>query len=147
MLTRHIGEAERNMRALLERLLDGAGLAFAEWTALVILDVASPLSTEELVRRQVGGRVAPEDEARAAVDGLLGRGLISPAEGTHGAGYGDDTRLAPTAAGETVYRSLRRSVDRITGDLYGDLPRADLEATRRTLEEIARRANARIAGA
>jgi len=147
-LTRDIGRAERAMRALLEGLLDGAGLSFCEWTVLVFLDGAGPLARGELVRRQVDGRVAAEAKARAAVDGLLSRGLLAPNERARGAGgpYGDSgaPRLAPTAAGEAAYRPVRRVVSRVTDELFSGLPEADLEATRRTLEEVARRADARL---
>ena len=150
-LTRDIGQAERTMRALLERLLDEADLSFPEWTVLVFLDGTEPLTLSELVRRQVDGRVAPESAARAAVSGLQSRGLLAPAYGVQGAdrpgGIDEDSRLAPTAAGEAVYRSLRRAVARITDELYADLPPADLEATHRTLVEVTRRANARLAAA
>ncbi len=135
-LTRDIGQAERAMGALLEPLLVEAGLSFPEWTVLVLLG-AGPLAPDELVRRQVGGRVAPEAEARAAVAGLLSGGLLAPT--------GENSRLVTTAAGEAAYRPVRRAVDRITDGLYGDLPPADLEATSRTLAEVLRRANARLA--
>ncbi len=36
-------------------------------------------------------------------------------------------------------------IDGIVAALYGDLPAEDLEVTRRTLAEITRRANARLA--
>ena len=145
-LTRSVGRAERTMRALLERLLDEADLSFSEWTVLVFVDAAGPLTFDELVRRQVDGRVAPEPEARVAVDNLLSRGLLAPAEGTRGAGRdGENRRLAPTPDGEAVYRPARQAVDRITDELFGNLPRADLDATHRTLAEVARRANARLA--
>ena len=62
-----------------------------------------------------------------------------------GADNGEDPRFATTAAGEAVYRPVRRTVSRIIDELYGDLPRADLEATRRTLAEVTRRASARMA--
>ena len=81
VLTRDIGQAERTMRALLERLLDEAGLSFPEWTVLVFLDGAEPFTLSELVRRQVDGRVASEIAARAAVSGLRSRGLLAPADG------------------------------------------------------------------
>lgn len=137
-LTRDIGQAERAMGALLERQIEGARLSFVEWTALVHLDVAGPLTPDELVRRQVNGRVASEAEARAAAEGLLSRGLIALADG-------GDTPLVLTDAGEAVYRPVRRTVGSITDGLYGDLPPGDLEATHRTLAEIKRRADARLA--
>lgn len=46
---------------------------------------------------------------------------------------------------EARYRPARRELSRITDELYGDLPEADLEATHRTLEEVTRRANAKLA--
>jgi hypothetical protein len=148
-LTRDIGQAERAMGALLEPLLDEAGLSFAEWTVLVFLDGAGPLTPDELVRRQVDGRIAPEASARTAVERLLSRGLLAPAHGAHGAseagGDGEDPRLAPTAAGEAVFLPVRRAVARVTEGLYGDLPPADLDATHRTLAEVTRRAIARVA--
>lgn len=148
-LTRDIGQAERALRALLERLLDEAGLSFSEWTVLVFLDGAGTLTHDELVRRQVDGRVVTEAEARAAVDGLLRRGLLVPADNAGGVGRrgvaDENPRLALTAAGEAVYLPVRGTVDRTTGRLYGDLPQDALEATHRTLAEVHRRANVRLA--
>src|ERR671916_2114314 len=106
-LTRDIGQAERAMRALLERLLDEAGLLFAEWTVLVFLDGASTLTHDELVRRQVDGRVVTEAGARAAVDGLLRRGLLISADKPGGVGRegveGEKPKLVLTAAREGGY--------------------------------------------
>ncbi|HMG42249.1 MAG TPA: hypothetical protein VK611_13005 [Acidimicrobiales bacterium] len=137
-LTRYLGTAERTLRALLEQLSDEAGLSFPEWTTLVVLDTAGPLGRDELVRQQVAGRVAGEALAAASIDDLVSSGLIASAGD-------DDPRLSLTAAGEVVFRPLRQTVTRITDDLYGDLPPTDLAATRRTLEEITRRATAHLA--
>jgi hypothetical protein len=62
---RDIGEAENAIRALLDRLLDEAGLSFPEWTVLFPLDGAGPLLRSELVRRQVHGLKVSETAARA----------------------------------------------------------------------------------
>src|SRR5262245_2088788 len=140
-LSRDIGQAERAMRALLERLLKKARLSFPERTVLVFLDSAGPLPREELVRRLIGGRVVPDAAAaRATLDFLLSEGLL----GTDGS-VGEDFRLEATAAGEGVYGPLRHAVSRITDELYGNLSFADVEATHRTLTEIVRRANERLA--
>ena len=148
-LTRDIGQAERAMRALLEAQLREADLAFPEWTVLVHLDGAGPLTAAQLVQRQLAGRVvAEESAARGTVDRLRSAGLLGPVgegDGTDGgARDGATSQLAPTEAGGAVYRRLRRAVSRITDELYGDLPPADLEATQRTLTELTRRANARL---
>jgi len=140
-LTRDIGQAERAMRALLDRPLKKARLSFPEWTALVFLDSAGPLPREDLVQRLIGGRVVPDAAAaRATLDFLLSEGLV----GIDGSAR-DDVRLEPTAAGEAVYGPLRQAVSLITDELYGNLPLGDIEATNRTLTEIVRRADARLA--
>jgi DNA-binding MarR family transcriptional regulator len=139
---RHIGAAARATSALLDQLLDEAGLSFVEGTALFALDASGPLAPDDLVRQQAAGLKEPEATVRATVDGLLASGLI----GLGPAGGDSDGRLVLTAAGEALFRPISDAVGRITVDLYGDLPAADLEATRRTLEEVTRRANARLAG-
>jgi DNA-binding MarR family transcriptional regulator len=137
---RHIGVASRATAALLDQLLDRADLPFGDWTVLLTLAGTGPLAPDELVRQQADGLKVPAATARATVDGLLASGLVGPAEDD------GDGRLVLTAAGEAVFRPLSDAVGRIAVDLYGDLPPADLEVTRRTLEEVTRRANARLAG-
>ncbi len=133
-LSREIGTAERTLRALLDTQLAGPGLTFPEWTMLVTLAVEGPLAADDVVQRQLAGRtVADAGEARAAIDHLRATGLVS----------GDP--LAATAAGEAVFRPIQQSVAAITDDIYADLAPDDLDVTRRTLVEIARRAGAQLA--
>lgn len=146
---RDIGEAENAIRALLDRLLEEASVSFPEWTVLFTLDGAGPVPRSELVRRQAHGLKVPEAAAMATVDGLRSSGLLTPIDQAQGAGGpsggGEDPRLTLTAAGEAVFRPIRRAVFQISDELYGDLPPADAEATRRTLAEVTRRANALLA--
>src|SRR5262245_41087548 len=132
---REIGQAQRAIGALLDRKLAAAGLPFPEWTVLFTLDATGQLAADDLVARQVDGLKVPEGEARATLDGMVGGGMLAP----------DGDRLAPTAAAEGVFRPIRDDVSRLTVELYGDLPPEDLEATRRTLAEVTRRANAKLA--
>jgi DNA-binding MarR family transcriptional regulator len=145
---RHIGEAENAIRALLDRQLEEASLSFPEWTVLLTLGGADPLPRSELVRRQAYGLKVSEAAARATVDGLRSSGLVAPVDESRDAGGpvgdGQDPRLTLTAAGQARFRPVRQAVFRIADELYGDLPPADLEATRRTLAEVTRRANARL---
>jgi DNA-binding MarR family transcriptional regulator len=137
---RDIGAAARATGALLDRLLDAADLPFGEWTVLFTLAGTGPLDRDELVHRQASGLKVPEATARATLDGMVAAGLLTR--------VGDGgTHVEPTAAGTAVYRPIRAEIDRIAGDLYGDLPPDDLAATRRTLQEVTRRADALLAGA
>lgn len=129
-LTKHVGQAERTLQALLQVQLARFDLGFPEWTVLTFLSGSGPLDRAQLVERIVGGRIAGSGEAPALVDAMATSGLIAPVEGG----------LAITAAGREVFLPLRAAVERITATLVEDVPEADLEATRRTLEAVTRRA-------
>jgi DNA-binding MarR family transcriptional regulator len=139
---RDLGIAAKATGALLDRLLDAADLPFSQWTVLFALAGTGPLPRRALVAQQADGLKVPESAATATVEGMVAEGLIAPVEGADG-----EPQLAPTAAGLAVYGPIREQVNQIAADLYGDLPPADLAATHRTLEEVTRRANARLAAA
>jgi len=135
-LSRSIGSAERAMSALLKRELASKHLSFVQWTALVFTNSA-PILVAEIVQRQLAGHVvANESEARHAVEDLIGLSLLT--EST-------DKLLQHTEEGRGLFTHLSKSVERITNALYGDLPQTDLEATHRTLLEVATRANKMLA--
>lgn len=143
-LTRDIGQAERSLRALLDRRLGRAGLSFPQWTVLVFLDHAEALSADELAARMVAGRVASEPDARVTVERLRASGMLAPVQNDLADGAGEAPRLTTTAAGRATYEPVHRDVTGIVEDLFANLPPDDLEATHRTLEEVARRANTRL---
>jgi hypothetical protein len=120
------------MRALLERYLREADLSFPAWTVLVFTN-ASPLTIEQVRERQISGHVVSgADEARQAVDKLVETGLIV---------VNESDMFRHTDKGSMLFKELSGKVKECTQALYGDLPSADLEATHRTLLEIAKRAN------
>lgn len=131
-LTQSVGSAERAMRALLERHLQDAGLSFAAWTALVFTNAAT-LTLEQVAQRQISGHVVSgADETRQAIEQLTEAGLIAANE---------HDILTQTDKGCAFFNELSGKVKTLTQTLFGDLPSADLEATHRTLLEIAKRAN------
>lgn len=135
-LARSLGTAERLMRALLARELAREKLSFVDWTTLVFTHSAA-LTADQLATRQLAGHaVDDESEAHAAMDRLLGRGLLADAA---------DGTLRHAAEGARVFAALGQSIDGITQALYGDLPRAELETTHQTLLEIASRASTLLA--
>jgi hypothetical protein len=121
------------MRALLERHLQGAGLSFPAWTVLVFT-IASPLTVDQIAQRQISGHIVSNiNEAQLEIDRLLQADLIKASE---------SGELSHTDKGSALFNELSGKVKDITQSLYADLPGADLEATHRTLLEIAKRANA-----
>ena len=135
-----IGVAERATRALLERLLDPEGVAFADWAVVFTLGTgASPANA--LVARQVDGLKVTAPTGAATVDRVVAAGLAAAV----GGGEPGEGALALTPQGQALYERVRAGIAVIAGELYGDLPDADLDTTRRTLAEVTRRANARLA--
>jgi DNA-binding MarR family transcriptional regulator len=132
---RDIGQTENALRALLETLLAETGLTYPRWTILFALDRAGSLPLDTVVAQQADGLKVPPEESRATAEGLLAAGLVA----------GGEAGLTLTPVGEAVFRPVRRAVAALADELYGGLPPADLEATRRTLDEVTRRANARLA--
>lgn len=131
-LTQSIGTAERSMRALLERNLQSAELSFPAWTVLVFTNV-SPLTIDQIAQRQISGHIIPSiNEARLEIDHLIQVGLIKASE---------SGALSHTDKGSALFNELSGKVKDIAQSLYGDLPGTDLQATHRTLLEIAKRAN------
>jgi hypothetical protein len=142
-LPRILGQAERALRAILDDQLDGAGLTFLEWASLSLVDGAGALGRDTLISKLVGGKLVPDAGAgRGAVDHLVASAFLAYKESSGPGGARSERLLVLTAAGEAVFRPVRHRIDRITGELYGDLPPADLEVTQRTLAAIAGRAQA-----
>jgi hypothetical protein len=57
-LTKHVGQAERTLQALLQAQLVRFDLRFPEWTVLTFLSGSGPLDRAQLGKRIVGGRIA-----------------------------------------------------------------------------------------
>jgi DNA-binding MarR family transcriptional regulator len=135
---RDINVAAFATRALLERLIAGAGLPFAHWTALNAVAIADggAVARQALVAAQAGALQVDAAMVEQTVDDLLARGLVEDG----------DTGLALTPAGEATFHPVHEATQDLVADLYRDLPEDDLVVTQRTLAEVTRRANARLAG-
>ena len=130
-LTKHGGQSERTLQTLLQAQLASSGLGFPEWTVLTFLGAPGQLDGARLA----SARIASRRETPILIDAMIGRGLIAFT----------DAGLTVTAAGLDVYAPLRTVVERITARLVEEVPEADLEATRRTLEAVTRRADQLLA--
>lgn len=141
-LTRDIGRTERTLQTLIGQQLDRAGVTFPEWVALTFLSGSGPLSGTELAHRLVDDAVAPVGHAQAVVGALIGRGWAA----SHASDLvdSDAATLTITDDGAAVYGALRATIGRLTERLFAGIEPVDLDATRRTLREVRRRA-ARLA--
>jgi DNA-binding MarR family transcriptional regulator len=137
-----IGEAENAIRAVLDALLAETETTFHQWVALRVLAATeSGLELEQLVRRMTSGLKVERPSVLAAVGQLDAEELVTVADN------GDRNEVvALTDTGRARHRRIQGGVDRITRQLYGDLPVDDLVTTRRVLAIVTERANAVLAG-
>ncbi|MFC4108595.1 hypothetical protein ACFOX0_22010 [Micromonospora zhanjiangensis] len=130
-----IGQAEHATRAVLDRLLAGAGVDFHDWVALNLTATAdAPLGRTRLADRMAGALKIDDGIALATIDGLTDAGLLTVGAGT----------VALTDAGRARYADIRAALDEVTARLYGDLPAADLSTAGRVLATVTARANAEL---
>jgi DNA-binding MarR family transcriptional regulator len=131
----HIGETENAIRAVLDALLAESETTFHQWVALRVLAATdSGLEREQLVARMTSGLKVEPPSVLDAIGQLEAAELVSAAE-----------VVALTDAGRARHRRIQDGVDRITRQLYGDLPVDDLVTTRRVLAIVTERANAVLA--
>jgi hypothetical protein len=126
-----IGQAERLTRAVLERLLAGAGVTFVQWVAINQTATAGP---DGVATRLTDGLRIDHAEAQATVDGLAEAGLLA-ADGSL------------TTAGRARYDEISAGIAGITERLYSGLPADELATAGRVLSAVIARARSELATA
>jgi hypothetical protein len=130
-----IGQTERAVRALLERLLARTGRPFEQWTA-INLTAGAGGSTDRagLVRTLAAGlRVEPAVTGATVAD-LVALDLLTET----------GTDVALTAAGRAEHDRIQAGIDQISARLYGDLPPAELTIAASVLTTVTARARAEL---
>lgn len=129
-LTRVVGQAERTLQSLLHAQLRAAAMSFPEWAAFTHLNDAGTLGFGRLAETLENGRIVAPGEGARVIGEMAEAGWIAR----------DGAGVSISAAGAARYRPLRERVQALTSELVADLPAPDVDATRRTLETITRRA-------
>ncbi len=134
-----IGQAEKTLNAILDRLLAGPGLTEAQWITLTLTaGGAGSGGHDQLVTQVAHGLKVDEAKASARVAELAAAQLVQDA--------GDGAPVRLTDAGERVHGQIRAGAAQVTEWLWGELPAADLATAGRILSIITDRANAELAG-
>ncbi len=132
-----IGQAEKTLNAILDRLLPGTGLTEPLWVTLTLTAASDgTLSRDQLAARVAGAVAVSETEAHARIAKLADARLLEvPA--------GKPVRL--TGAGRQLHGQIRAAVTQVTQRLWADLPAGDLAIAGRVLSIITARATAELA--
>jgi hypothetical protein len=131
-----LGQTEKALNAILDRLLADSGLSEPEWVTLSIA-VASdePLDRGQLTSRVAGVLKVADGEAYALITALAERGLLE---------LGADDAVV-TEEGRCFRRSIAVKTGEITERLWGDLPIEDLDAAARVLTIVLSRVEGELA--
>jgi hypothetical protein len=135
-----IGQAERALGALMNRVLAVTGGTFHQWVALTLTTAAGgTIDRDQLLSRMTSALKTDDTTALAAIAELTAAKLLEDRPG-------EAARVGLTDTGRTRYRQLRTAIDQVTARLYGDLPAEDLATAGRVLGVLTARANAELAG-
>jgi hypothetical protein len=134
-----IGETEKALNAILERLLAPAGLTEPQWITLSVTAASGgAVEREQLVARLVAAAKFSEAQAQARISELAAAQLLEAPDGSP---------VKLTDAGRELHGRIRAGVIPITKRMWGDLPAEDLATAGRVLSIVLARANAELAGA
>jgi hypothetical protein len=137
--TQLIGQTEKTMNAILDRLLAGPGLTEPQWVMLTLaVTSGGPVDRDQFVARVVGAAKYGEADVQEGISELAAAGLLDAPEG-------DGPTVAVTEAGKQLHARIRVGVAEITERLWGDLPPEDLTIAGRVLATVLERANEELA--
>ncbi|HET6870806.1 MAG TPA: hypothetical protein VFH80_33150 [Solirubrobacteraceae bacterium] len=133
--TQLIGQTEKTLNAILDRLLAGTGLTEPQWVTLTVAVMSGgSIDREAFVSRIASSLRISDRDARARIDELAAAQLFES----------DDSTVAVTDAGKELHARIRGAVVEITDRMWGDLPPEDLAAAGRVLTTVLERANAEL---
>jgi DNA-binding MarR family transcriptional regulator len=136
--TQLVGQTEKTLNAILDRLLDGA-ISEAQWVALVLIaGSGGTADRDEFTSRVAHALKADRQTAVHQIGQLAAKGLVLTAPEA-----GSDVTL--TEAGQQLVGRIRKQTADVTGRLWGDLPQQDLDVVGRVLSTVLERAEADLA--
>ena len=135
---RVIGQAEKTLNAILDRLLAGTGLTEPQWVILTLaVTDGGPAEPDKFARMVAGALKISETEARARVGDMVTAQLLQVT--------GEAPAVTVTGAGRQLHGRISATTAQVIQRLWDGLPAADLATAGRMLVIITERANAELA--
>jgi len=136
--TQLIGQTEKTMNAILDRLLAGA-VSEPQWVTLVLIAGSGGTADHGEFTSRVAHALKIDRQAAAYQIGqLAAKGLVLTAPEAGSA-------VTLTEAGQQLLGRIRKQTGEVTERLWGDLPAADLDVAGRVLSTVLERAEADLA--
>jgi DNA-binding MarR family transcriptional regulator len=140
-LTQLIGQTEKSMNAILDRLLAGE-VTEPQWVTLVLIARSGGSNGRDDVTAQVARALKVNQETAANhITQLEAKGLVLTAPTAPGTG----SAVTLAEAGQRFVHRVRQQTGDVTQRLWGDVPASDLEVVGRVLSTVLERAEAELA--
>jgi hypothetical protein len=134
---RVIGQAEKTMNAILDRLLAGTGLTEPQWVILTLAVTGGTAERDQFTRTVAGALKISEADARARTGDMVAARQLQIT--------GEPPAVTATGAALQLHGRISAATTEVTEQLWGDLPAEDLVTAGRVLAIITERANAQLA--
>jgi hypothetical protein len=135
---RVIGQAEKTLNAILDRLLAGTGLTEPQWVILTLaVTDGGPAEPGRFTRMVAGALKIGETEAAALVGDMVAAQLLQIT--------GEPPAVTVTGAGRQLHGRISAGTAQVIQRLWDGLPAADLATAARMLVIITERADAELA--
>lgn len=132
--TQVIGQTEKTLNAILERLLAGTGITEPQWVTLTLTVVSDgTLSGNALTERVSHALKVTQETAHQRIVELTAANLVRT---------NPDGTVEATGHGKAQWGRVRAAIDQIAEKLWGDLPEQELATAGRVLNTVLSRANA-----
>jgi hypothetical protein len=130
------------VRGLLDQVLERESTTFEPWLLLNLIATRGPtLERTTLVQTVTSGTRGNPDAIRQALTRLEALGLVREAS------TGAEGAVELSSDGVARHAHLRDAVGHLTTELYAPFDATDLAITRRVLNQLTERANARLVAA
>ncbi|MEV0270333.1 hypothetical protein AB0H43_16250 [Hamadaea sp. NPDC050747] len=136
LTTQVIGQTEKALNAILDRLLAGTDITEPQWVTLTLTVVSGGLPADALTARVSNALKVDSAVARERLAELTSAGLVR---------QNPDGVVEATERGKAQWEAVRAQVTEITQRLWGDLPEEDLAVAGRVLSTVLTRASAALA--
>lgn len=134
-LTQRIGQAERALQSVLNRIISQTGITFVHWATLTMIARSGETAQRELLVKEVSNALKCDASmVLGALEALTSQGLVT-------ASPDNSTNILFTKDGDVQFHQLRQRIGQVTERLSNGLSESDLAATHRVLSTITKRAN------
>jgi hypothetical protein len=133
---RLVGQTEKTLNAILEKLLAGT-VSERRWVALVVIGGGGPTGGDQAFDQVARALKTDRQGAADQIAALAEQGLVRT--GPSG--------TTVTADGQRLLNRVQAQVGEITQRLWGDIPAADMAVVRRVLGTVLKRAESELSAA